>query len=72
MSFRYETQSPSWSCVWNTDDRNFFYVGMQNGRVLEFDIRNTVGHVQELNTEGSRSPVASLQYIQKDMNAVFR
>jgi hypothetical protein len=30
---------------------------MQNGRVLEFDIRNTVGHVQELNTEGSRSPV---------------
>jgi hypothetical protein len=45
---------------------------MQNGRVLEFDIRNTVGHVQELNTEGSRSPVASLQYVQKDMNAVFR
>lgn len=68
----YETPSPSWSCVWNADDRNVFYVGMQNGRVLEFDIRNTVEHVQELNTEGSRSPVASLQYVQKDMNAVFR
>lgn len=68
----YETQLPSWSCVWNSDDRNFFYVGMQNGHVLEYDIRNTAEHVQELNTEGSRSPVASLQYVPNDMNAVFR
>ncbi|XP_071122064.1 E3 ubiquitin-protein ligase rfwd3.S-like isoform X1 [Mytilus edulis] len=68
----YETQLPSWSCVWNADDRNFFYVGMQNGRVLEYDIRNTIEHVQELNTEGSRSPVASLQYVPSDMNAMFR
>ncbi|CAC5413882.1 E3 ubiquitin-protein ligase RFWD3 [Mytilus coruscus] len=68
----YETQLPSWSCVWNADDRNFFYVGMQNGRVLEYDIRNTTEHVLELNTEGSRSPVASLQYVPSDMNAMFR
>lgn len=63
---------PSWSCVWNADDRNIFYAGMQNGRVLEFDVRNTAEHVQELNTEGSRSPVASLQYVPTDMNAMFR
>lgn len=58
--------------MWNTDDRNFFYVGQANGNVMEFDIRNTSEHVQELNTEGIRSPVVSLQYIPKDIQAGFR
>lgn len=39
---------------------------------MEFDIRNTSEHVQELNTEGIRSPVVSLQYIPKDIQAGFR
>jgi hypothetical protein len=39
---------------------------------MEFDIRNTSEHVQELNTEGIRSPVVSLQYIPKDIQASFR
>ncbi|KAJ8298797.1 hypothetical protein KUTeg_022857, partial [Tegillarca granosa] len=42
-----------------------------NGRVLEFDIRNTGTHVQQLNTEGNRS-VVSLQYVPKDQQGAFR
>ncbi|XP_064611017.1 E3 ubiquitin-protein ligase rfwd3.L-like isoform X2 [Liolophura sinensis] len=68
----YETTMPVWSCVWNTDDRNYFYAGQQNGTVLEFDIRNTQEFVQQLNTEGSRAPVVSLQYIPADQQSLFR
>ncbi|XP_060588595.1 E3 ubiquitin-protein ligase RFWD3-like [Ruditapes philippinarum] len=68
----YETAMPAWSCVWNAQDRNYFYAGQQNGLVLEFDIRNTEGPVQEFNSEGSRSPVASLCYMTEDMSADFR
>lgn len=68
----YDTPMPAWSCVWNADDRNYFYAGLQNGLVLEFDIRNTEGPVQEFNNEGNRSPVASLCYLCTNMNAQFR
>lgn len=70
--YRYNLSNPVWSCVWNTDDRNFFFAGQANGNVMEFDIRNTSEHVQELNTEGIRSPVVSLQYIPKDIQSGFR
>ena len=63
---------PVWSCIWNADDHNLFYAGMQNGTVLEFDTRNTASHVQELNMEGSRSPVRALQYVPQDARAMFR
>lgn len=68
----YDTPMPAWSCVWNTEDRNYFYAGLQNGLVLEFDIRNTDGAVQQFNSEGSRSPVASLCFMCRDMRASFR
>ncbi|XP_060082896.1 E3 ubiquitin-protein ligase RFWD3-like [Ylistrum balloti] len=68
----YETPQPVWSCVWNADDHNYFYSGQSNGTVLEFDIRNTTEHLKELNTEGHRSPVVSLEYIPKDPQAMFR
>ncbi|XP_021353369.1 E3 ubiquitin-protein ligase RFWD3-like isoform X3 [Mizuhopecten yessoensis] len=68
----YETPQPVWSCVWNTDDRNYFFSGQSNGTVLEFDIRNTAQHLRELNTEGHRSPVVSLEYIPRDPQAIFR
>ena len=62
----------AWSCVWNTDDYNYFYVGLQNGLVQEYDVRNTDSCVRELNREGSHSPVASLQYVPACPNAHFR
>ncbi|KAJ8298684.1 hypothetical protein KUTeg_022744 [Tegillarca granosa] len=67
----YDVDAAVWSCVWNSDDRNLLYAGLQNGRVLEFDIRNTGTHVQQLNTEGNRS-VVSLQYVPKDQQGAFR
>ncbi|XP_041367491.1 E3 ubiquitin-protein ligase RFWD3-like [Gigantopelta aegis] len=68
----YNSPTPVWSCVWNADDRNFFYAGLQNGTVLEFDIRNTTSFVQQLNTENSKSPVVALQYVPRDHNSSFR
>lgn len=69
---RYDTSVPAWSCVWHAEDRNYFYAGLQNGLVLEYDIRNTDGAVQEINIEGSRSPVASLCFLRKELSANFR
>ena len=63
---------PAWSCVWNVDDGNYFYTGLQNGLVLEFDIRNTESFVQEINSGGSRSPVAALKYLPRCLQATFR
>ncbi|KAL3841397.1 hypothetical protein ACJMK2_019549 [Sinanodonta woodiana] len=67
----FETPMPAWSCVWNVDDSNYFYTGLQNGIVLEFDVRNTQSYVQELNQEGNKSPVAALQYLGKNHQALF-
>ncbi|XP_052215341.1 E3 ubiquitin-protein ligase RFWD3-like isoform X2 [Dreissena polymorpha] len=68
----YDTPMPGWSCTWNIQDRNYFYVGLQNGLVLEYDVRNTEAHVREMNAEGSRSPVVSLKFMPSDVNADFR
>ena len=69
---RYDTPMPAWSCVWNTDDENYFYTGLQNGLTLEFDVRNTDAFVQEINSGSSRSPVAALKYMPKNLQATFR
>jgi hypothetical protein len=65
---------PLWSCEWNAENQNMFYVGQQNGQVLEFDTRNTASHVRQVNAdvEGSKSPVVALQYLPRDANAAFR
>ncbi|KAK6192096.1 hypothetical protein SNE40_003635 [Patella caerulea] len=68
----YGSTLPIWSCVWNTDNKSYFYAGLQNGTVLEFDTRNTSEAVQEINKEGSKSPVVALQYIPKDDTADFK
>ncbi|XP_052829153.1 E3 ubiquitin-protein ligase RFWD3 isoform X2 [Octopus bimaculoides] len=69
---QYEVPLPAWSCVWNTDDHNYFFAGIQNGLVLEYDVRKTDTFIQQINTEGSRSPVVSLQYIPAAPFAHFR
>ncbi|GAB1605169.1 hypothetical protein Ahia01_000798700 [Argonauta hians] len=69
---QYDVPLPAWSCVWNSDDHNYFYAGLQNGLVLEFDVRNTDTFVRQINTEGSRSPVVSLQFIPAAPFAHFR
>lgn len=51
---------PLWSCCWDHDDPNIFYVGEGRGTVSVFDIRNTRDNVSVLETEGDSSPVVSL------------
>ncbi len=70
--YRYQCSAPVWSCAWNADDRNYFYAGQCNGAVVVFDIRNTANHVQVINTEGNGSPVASLKYVARNLQALFR
>ncbi|KAL8584813.1 hypothetical protein ACOMHN_037518 [Nucella lapillus] len=68
----YTVPLPVWSCEWNADNQNYFFVGQQNGVVLEFDTRNTTSHLRELNAEGSKSPVIALQYMSRDPHAAFK
>jgi WD40 repeat protein len=37
----YNLDSPGWSCCFDPEDRNNIFVGMGNGKVCMFDIRNT-------------------------------
>ncbi|ESO95467.1 hypothetical protein LOTGIDRAFT_117114, partial [Lottia gigantea] len=68
----YESSLPVWSCVWNTSNKLYFYAGLSNGTVLEYDTRNTSEAVQEINKEAKRAPVVSLQYVPKDDDANFK
>lgn len=52
--------NPLWSCCWDADDPNIFYVGESRGTVSIFDIRNTRESVSVIETEGDGSPVVSL------------
>ena len=70
---RYECAFPVWSCAWNTDDRKYFYAGLQNGTVLVFDIRKLSEPVMTLNQDtGSRSPAVSVQYMPATSGSLVR
>lgn len=56
----YQTECPLWSCCWSGDDPNIFFTGAQNGSITQFDIRQTNGAVETLDSPGDRSPVVSL------------
>ncbi|KAF3793385.1 E3 ubiquitin-protein ligase [Nymphaea thermarum] len=42
----YNLQAPAWSCAWDLNDSNYVYVGLQNGLLLIFDLRQTMHPVQ--------------------------
>ncbi|XP_033340393.1 ring finger and WD repeat domain 3 isoform X1 [Megalopta genalis] len=56
----YQTDFPLWSCCWSGDNSNIFFAGAQNGSLTQFDIRQTSGAVETLDSPGDRSPVVSL------------
>lgn len=61
----YSLGNDVWSCTWNKDDPRYFYAGVRNGCVFEFDMRVTTSHVSQLPSMGQTSPVVSLQYLSK-------
>ncbi|XP_076622515.1 ring finger and WD repeat domain 3 isoform X1 [Colletes latitarsis] len=56
----FQTNFPLWSCCWSGDNPNIFFTGAQNGSITQFDIRQTSGAVETLDSPGDRSPVVSL------------
>jgi len=56
-------ESEGWSCCWNADDTNLFFVGTKRGKVLMFDTRRAdTSPVMEMTfPQGSRLPVIGLQ-----------
>ncbi|XP_078041007.1 ring finger and WD repeat domain 3 isoform X2 [Augochlora pura] len=56
----YQTDYSLWSCCWAGDNPNIFFAGAHNGSVMQFDIRQTSGAIETLESPGDRSPVVSL------------
>ncbi|XP_065316994.1 E3 ubiquitin-protein ligase RFWD3-like isoform X2 [Gordionus sp. m RMFG-2023] len=62
---RYYTEFPSWSCCWNGNNLNQFYIGSSNGIISMFDLRNTATHLCQLTEcqQMSKSPIVCLRDI---------
>ena len=61
---RFQAPVPVWACAWDSDDTNYFYCGLQNGRTLVCDVRVTSSHVTELTRPGGGGcPITSLSYV---------
>ncbi|KAH0535365.1 E3 ubiquitin-protein ligase RFWD3-like [Cotesia glomerata] len=56
----YPIDSQGWSCCWSGDNPNIFHAGTQKGSIVQFDIRQTSGAVDTIESPGDRSPVVSL------------
>jgi E3 ubiquitin-protein ligase RFWD3 len=56
----YTTDNQLWSCCWDANNSNLFFVGTNNGAVLQNDARSTNGPVCRKASPDDSSPVASL------------
>ncbi|XP_008549760.1 E3 ubiquitin-protein ligase RFWD3 [Microplitis demolitor] len=59
----YPIDSQGWSCCWSGDNPNIFHAGTQKGSIVQFDIRQTSGAVDTIESPGDRSPVVSLSTV---------
>ncbi|KOM29290.1 hypothetical protein LR48_Vigan641s007800 [Vigna angularis] len=48
LVINYDLQDPAWSCSWDLNNSHNIYAGLQNGSVLVFDMRQTVGPMKSL------------------------
>ncbi|XP_027072213.1 uncharacterized protein [Coffea arabica] len=44
----YDLPTAAWSCTWDLNNSNYVYAGLQNGMVLEFDLRQTLRPVESM------------------------
>ncbi|XAR69148.1 hypothetical protein NMG60_11000632 [Bertholletia excelsa] len=44
----YDLQAAAWSCSWDIKDSHYVYAGLQNGRLLVFDLRQTLRPVESM------------------------
>lgn len=66
----FTAEVPLWSCCWNADEANQFFVGTATGSVVQYDTRNTTGPVRTINVAGS-GPVVSMCYVPSHTHANF-
>ncbi|KAK6627131.1 hypothetical protein RUM44_009608 [Polyplax serrata] len=52
-----------WSCCWDEEEPNYFYVGNGKGTVYGYDVRSPDFPVVELQLEGDTSSVVSICYV---------
>uniref|UniRef100_T1JBE1 RING-type E3 ubiquitin transferase n=1 Tax=Strigamia maritima TaxID=126957 RepID=T1JBE1_STRMM len=61
---RYLVEAPVWSCTWSRVNASQFYAGLQNGKVLMFDTRNTKSQIQQFSpSNGAHHPNISVVYV---------
>lgn len=53
----------AWSCAWDQDNPNRFYVGLKNGTVALFDLRQTGSAICLLPHTGRSQPVVAMQHV---------
>lgn len=66
----YTADAPLWSCCWNADEVNQFFVGTATGSVIQYEISNTSGPKSVTKISGS-GPVVSMCYIPFKASASF-
>ncbi|PSN42001.1 E3 ubiquitin-protein ligase RFWD3 [Blattella germanica] len=54
------TDTPLWSCCWDANNTNMFFVGTSNGAVLQYDMRSISEPLNKLTSLDDSSPVTSL------------
>ncbi|XP_041998342.1 E3 ubiquitin-protein ligase RFWD3-like [Salvia splendens] len=61
----YDLPASAWSCSWDICNSHYLYAGLQNGTVLQFDMRQTAKHVGSL-TGLSDKLVHTMHSLQSD------
>lgn len=64
------TETPLWSCCWDRKNLNYFYVGTQNGIVIQYDLRNLSNELHTF-SNSDRSGVISIKSIERNYNSLF-
>lgn len=59
----YSCDAPLWSCAWNGDNKNQFFVGTGTGKVLLFDTRKPGEPIDTWSEANNMSPVTGLAYL---------
>ncbi|KAL3536228.1 hypothetical protein ACH5RR_004689 [Cinchona calisaya] len=62
----YDLPAAAWSCTWDLYNSNYIYAGLQNGMVLEFDLRQTLRPVESM-TGLTSNPIHTVLSLSADL-----
>ncbi|XP_073150796.1 uncharacterized protein [Henckelia pumila] len=66
----YNLPTAAWSCSWDVCSQHYVYAGLQNGTVLQFDMRLTSRHVESL-TGLTGNPIHTVHSLSPDPSLKF-